>query len=102
MSSFLFRLLGVDEIIKDIEEKTKELIYPLKLQRENSLELLKELLKNYNVNIELKESNKPVDEARRLTALASNLTPLSIENPEEVLWQLAQAIKPKGLKKCQK
>ncbi|QIW23902.1 RNase L inhibitor [Sulfolobus sp. S-194] len=102
MSDFLFRFLGVDKIVKNIEEETRKIIYPIKISRDDSLSILKEILKEYNINIELKESGSLIDERRRLTSIASNMTPLNVENPEDILWQIAQAIKPKGLRKCQK
>jgi len=106
MSSFLFRILGVDKLVgdlsKDLDESIKELISPIYFDKEDSVSILKDLLTRYGVNLEIKESKEIIDETRRLTSLASNVTPLSIERPEEALWNLAQAIKPKGVKKCQK
>ena len=106
MSSFLFRLLGLDKLVddlsKDLDESIKELISPVYFDKDDSVSILKDLLARYGVNLEIKESKGVIDERRRLTSLASNVTPLSIEKPEEVLWNFAQAIKPKGVKKCQK
>ncbi|WCM36409.1 hypothetical protein [Saccharolobus islandicus] len=111
MSGFLLRILGVDKMISDItkvldenvRQSVRELIYPVITEREDSVLILKEILREYNLNLEIKENrNIRISETRRLAALASNVTPLNIENPEDVLWKLAEAIKPKGASRCQK
>jgi hypothetical protein len=97
----LSRILGIDEIVKSFEENLRALeVFNLKREREDSLELLKRIANLYNVNLDVKKVQRTLDDKERLTSLASNVTPLEIEKPEEVLWELAQAIKPKG-RKCQ-
>ncbi|SAI84833.1 hypothetical protein [Saccharolobus solfataricus] len=111
MSGFLLRILGFDKMISDItkvldedvKQSVKELIYPVIREREDSISILKEILREYNLNLEIKENrNIRISESRRLAALACNVTPLNIENPENILWKLAETIKPKGANKCQK
>ena len=96
------RILGIDEIVKSFEDNLRILeIFNVKREREDSLELLKRLADLYNVNLEVKKAQRAIDDKEKLTSLASNVIPLEIENPEEVLWALAQAIQPKGRRKCQ-
>ncbi len=102
-SSFLIKLLGLDkvleEIIRDLSDNDLYLILPKVRRRENSIEILREILKSYSLEINLEEANSIVDERRRLTSLASNVNPLNVKEPEKVLWELAQLIKPKKVDK---
>ncbi|WP_410545640.1 hypothetical protein [Acidianus sp.] len=47
--------------------------------------------------IEIKESKEPIDERRRATAISSNMSPINIEDPIEVLWKIAERFKGDGL-----
>lgn len=104
MSSFLLRFflkqLGIDDVIDEVK---RELLYDevskilnKRYSRIDSISILNEILSSYgiNLNIKVKEDNK-VDDVRRMAAIAANTTPINIDDPEEVLWKIAQSIKPK-------
>ncbi|TRM96970.1 RNase L inhibitor [Sulfolobus sp. B1] len=97
--SFLIKLLGLDkvlkEIVNDLGDNDLYLVLPKVKRRENSIEILREILKSYGLEINIEEVNGLVDDRRKLTALASNISPLNLKEPEKILWELAQSIKPK-------
>ncbi len=101
--SFLIKLLGLDkvieEIVNDLGDNGLYLVLPKVRGRENSVEVLREILKSYGLEINVEEVNGLVDDRRKLAALASNTSPLNLKDPEKVLWELAQSIRPKGQKR---
>ncbi|MCW1302500.1 MAG: RNase L inhibitor [Candidatus Rehaiarchaeum fermentans] len=106
MSSFLLRFilkqLGLDEILDEVTREMvsgaqiNKLLIRRKYSIMDSFSILNEILNSYNINLNIEKSDAVIDERRRLSAIASNSTPLNIKNPEEVLWTIAQTIKPKG------
>jgi ribosome-interacting GTPase 1 len=104
MSSFLLRFflkqLGIGNVIDEVK---RELLYDevskilnKRYSRIDSISILNEILGSYGINLDIKvkEDNK-VDDVRRMAAIAANMTLINIDNPEEVLWKIAQSIKPK-------
>ncbi len=97
--SFLIKFLGLDKIVKEalgeFSEESWELILPLVTQKVDSMEILREISSTLGLDLKVEEGGE-VDEVRRLASLASNVIPLKVKDPEKLLWEIAQAIKPKG------
>lgn len=89
-----------DEIEKDLtlDPEILRLIMPIKYPQLNGVEELKKMIKELGIEgIEIKESKEPIDERRRATAISSNMSPINIEDPIEVLWKIAEHFKGDGL-----
>jgi hypothetical protein len=105
VKAFFLRLFykysGLSEILKDIQKDISldpeiiSLIRPLKYKKQDSMDILRELMQITGVNIEIKESKSGVDLRRKMAALAANVTTLNIENSEEVLWRIAEKLRVK-------
>ncbi|MEM1599216.1 MAG: RNase L inhibitor [Sulfolobaceae archaeon] len=97
----IYKYSGLSEIIKEINNSINidpyilRLIRPHKYPPKDSMEILKELLSIANINdVEIKRSvNANVDLRRKMAAIAANVTPLEIENPEEILWKIAEKLR---------
>jgi len=99
----IYKYSGLSEVAKEIENAIDvdpyifKLIRPYKYPKEDSMNILKELLAITNtteINIKISDDSN-VDLRRKMAALAANVTVLNIENPEEVLWKIAEKLRVK-------
>lgn len=93
---FLFKELGLDEILNEINREMFDegaealsLIFPRKPPMINSKAELVSLVRQLGIDVEIKESNAPIDDRRKAAAIAANMTPLNVENGLDILWQIA-------------
>ncbi|MUM65054.1 hypothetical protein D1867_07345 [Acidianus infernus] len=89
-----------DEIEKDLalDPEILRLIMPVRYPQRNGVEELKKMIRELGIeDIEIKESKEPIDERRRAAAISSNMSPINIEDPVEVLWKIAERFKGDGL-----
>jgi hypothetical protein len=90
--------MGIEDAIKDAIGITsdKDLLNLIKAKPfaplDSKTELLN-LIKELNLKIEINDSKDPVDPIRKATAISSNVKPLDIENPIDVLWEIGQRFK---------
>ncbi|ARM75332.1 hypothetical protein [Acidianus manzaensis] len=100
LRGFILKQLGIQEIIDDTlrdlagaDPEIIKLLMPKRYAPVDSKQELLNLAKQLGINAEIKDSKEPIDEVRRATAISSNVTPLNIENPLDVLWQIAMHFK---------
>lgn len=86
---------SLNEIVKELnlDDDIRELLSFKFVPPMNSRSELLDLAKRIGLDLELKESKGSVDLVRRSTALSSNVIPLDVDDPVEVLWRVAQHFK---------
>lgn len=94
LRTFLIKQLGLDEVVDDVVKdmfgESPEVLKLLMPKRYAPMDLTQELINlAKQFGIEVKEAKGEIDEVRRAAAIAANVTPLNVENPAEVLWQIA-------------
>jgi hypothetical protein len=98
------RLTGLDSTIKEVvdeivgstgnDPKVMGLLRLVPPSPSDGTTELMELAKS--LGIEVKPAVLTTDLRRRATALAANTTTVNVENPEAVLWEIAQRFRVRG------
>ncbi len=96
---YIFKQSGIEDTIKEAVEEIisdKDFLDLASIKPtppSNSKEELKKLIKSLGLDIEIRDSRSSIDLTRRSTAISSNVTPLDIDNPIEVLWKIGEHFK---------